>query len=57
MLKPLAGLVKLRTIMIAGNPVSELLDHNIKVFAILPFLKNMDGISREGEDNLTDEYD
>jgi acidic leucine-rich nuclear phosphoprotein 32 family protein A/C/D len=56
-LKPLAGLQKLRSIYLAGNPLCELLDHNIRVFATLPFIRNMDGISREGEDNLTDEYD
>ena len=34
-----------------------MMDHQMKVFTVLPYLRNLDGTGRDGEDNLTDEYD
>jgi len=34
-----------------------MMDHQVKIFTILPYLRNLDGTGRDGEDNLTDEYD
>ena len=56
-LRPLATLKNLTNIYLQGNPLCDLLDHTVKVFEVLPYVKNVDGINREGEDCMTDEYD
>ncbi len=53
----LGDLKSLRSLYLAGNPVCDLLLHTEKVFKILPYLENLDGISRDGEDCMTDDYD